>query len=157
MSKEEIDLSEVPKYKNSVAQNQEGNKQIQKKIDGAFKKASSSSYQKYNKELTEKNSYFAKSKIPEINESDMDFQKTKTLNKFKSTVIEDVNADAYCQKCPSHKNHCPHKNQKDQIKDKYSYPIVTSSAYGWLKPIDNLNENHNLNSVTKQFFDNSHL
>ena len=156
MSKEEIDLENVPKYKNSDVQNYEATKQIQKKINQAFSKASKELYIKYNDDLDKKNNYFAKSKITEINEKDTELQVSKISNKFKS-LKSDENEDYYCQKCPSQKNHCPHKNKKEQLKDKYSYPIQSNSVYGWLPPIDNLNGNHNLNSVTRTFFDNSHL
>lgn len=156
--KEKIDLENIPRYKNSVSQDLESVRQIQKRIDNAFKKASTASYSKYGKELQEKNTYFARSKMPEANEKDLELMSTKMTNKFKGTItLFGDDEGGYCQKCPSQKNHCPHKNKKEQIKDKYSYPIVSSSTYGWLPPIDNLGENHNLNSVTKSFFDNSHL
>jgi hypothetical protein len=154
--REKIDLENVPRYKPSPSQNLESDRQIQKKIDMAFSKSSKAQYTKLENELLEKNTYFAKSKIPEINEKDQEFQKTKTTNKFKSTNPFEIEED-YCQKCPSQKNHCPHKNKKEQIKDKYSYPILTSSTYGWMEPVDNLRQNHNINSVTRSFFDHSHL
>lgn len=142
-------------YKNSVAQNLGANKEIQKKIDHTFKKHSEKKFQEYDQELQEKNTYFIRSKREEVKKTDMELEKTKSENKFK---YEDKEDDNYCQKCPSFKNHCPHKNPKEQIRDKYNYPIVTSSTYGWLKPFDNLNPGqHNLNSVTKTFFDKSHL
>lgn len=156
--KEEIDLENIPRYKPSVSQKLEADRQIQKKIDQAFKNNSQMLYQRYEKEMTEKNTYFAKSKISEINEKDIQMQTTKMTNKFKGSISQfGEDEDSYCQKCPSQKNHCPHKNKKEQIKDKYSYPILTSSAYGWLPPIDNLSGKHNLNSVTRSFFDHSHL
>ena len=52
---------------------------------------------------------------------------------------------------------CPHKNIKTQIKDKYEYPIVSSAVYGWGEFYDNLGENHNVNSVTRSFYDSTHL
>ena len=155
--KEKIDLENIPKYKNSVSQNLEAVRQIQKKIDNAFSNTSNVQFKKYGKELTEKNTYFAKSKIPEVNQRDQALQNLKATNKFKATnnVLEEDKD--YCQKCPTQKNHCPHKNKREQIKDKFSYPILSNSTYGWLPPIDNLNENRNLNSVTRFFFDTSHL
>ena len=136
----------------------EMNKQIQKKIDVTANKASSSSFQKYEKELNEKNNYFARSKIPEVNERDSQAMNNKMNSKFKSNhVFENDEDDTYCQKCPSMKNHCPHKNKKEQIKDKYSYPIVTNSTYGWLPAYDNLGDNHNLDSTTRSFYNQGHL
>ncbi len=155
MVKEEIDKDKITPYINSVAQNLGANKEIQKKIDHAFKKHSEKKFIKYETELQGKNTYFSKSKKEEINTADLIFENLKTENKFKHDDKEDT---SYCQKCPSFKNHCPHKNPKEQIKDKYNYPIVTSSTYGWLKPYDNLTAGqHNINSVTKTFFDKSHL
>ena len=92
-----------------------------------------------------------------MNQRDQALQNLKATNKFKATnnVLEEDKD--YCQKCPTQKNHCPHKNKREQIKDKFSYPILSNSTYGWLPPIDNLNENRNLNSVTRFFFDTSHL
>lgn len=155
--KEKIDLENVPKYKNTVSQNLEAIRQIQKKIDNAFSNASNSQFRKYDKELTEKNTYFAKSKIAEINEKDQNIQNLKASNKFKNTDNNLQQEADYCQKCPTQRNHCPHKNKKEQIKDKFSYPILSNATYGWLPPIDNLNDNKNLNSVTRFFYDNSHL
>jgi hypothetical protein len=154
MVKEEIDKESIVPYKNSVNQNQGANKEMQKKIDHTFKKHSEKKFQQFNKELDEKNTYFSRSKREEVNTRDLLLEKTKTENKFKQ---EEKEENDYCQKCPSFKNHCPHKNPKEQIRDKYNYPIVTSSTYGWLKPYDNLGGQHNLNSVTKTFFDKSHL
>jgi hypothetical protein len=154
--KEEFDRDSVIPYKNSVAQNLEANKQIQKKIDVAFAKGSKVQFQKFGTELKEKNSYFSRSKIPEVNSMDQELKATSMTNKFKSAGLNDEE-DGYCQKCPTLKNHCPHKNKKEVIKEKYSYPILSNGTYGWLAPIDNLNSNHNLNSVTKGFYDSSHL
>ncbi len=136
----------------------EWNKQIQKKIDMAASKASSSSFQKYEKELSDKNNYFAISKMPEVNERDTQLMNSKMNSKFKSNATyENDENNTYCQKCPSTKNYCPHKNKKEQIKDKYSYPIVTNATYGWLPSYDNLGDNHNLDSTTKSFYNQGHL
>jgi len=158
MGGEKIDPESIPKYKNTVSQNLEASRQIQKRVDEAFAKSSKNQFVKYSKELYEKNSYFAKSKIPEVNEQDQMIQNLKITNKFKSVInpLEEQD-EGYCQKCPSLRNHCPHKNKKEQIKDKYSYPILSNSTYGWFDPIDNLKENHNIKAVTKTFFDSSHL
>ena len=157
MSKEKIDLENVPKYKNSASQNLESVKQIQKKIDAAFSKAANAQFIKYEKELQEKNTYLAKSKMPEIYQKDQMLQQTKITNKYKGVIGLDEEDDGYCQKCPSQKNFCPHKNKKENLKDKYSYPIVSNATYGWLPPIDNLKEHHNIKSVTKYFWDDTHL
>jgi len=133
----------------------EWNKQIQKKIDMASSKSSTASFQKFDKELDEKNNYFARSKIPEVNERDTKVMNSKLNSKIK--IKEDEEEETYCQKCPSMKNHCPHKNKKEQIKDKFSYPILSNSAYGWLRPYDNLGDNHNLDSTTKSFYNQGHL
>jgi hypothetical protein len=157
---EEVEEEKPVKVKN-FSQELEGQRQLQKKIDLAFRKASQNSYKKYEKELKEKNTYFSKNKLPDENQKDLTMQETKMKNKFKSTLeYTEKEKDAetyYCQKCPSGKNHCPHKIKKEQVKDKYPYPIVSSSAYGWLPPIDNMVADHNLNSVTRTFFDHSHL
>jgi hypothetical protein len=156
--KEKIDPDSIPKYKNTVSQNLEAIRQIQKKVDQAFSKSSATQFNKYDQELKEKNSYFAKSKIPDINKQDQAEQNLKITNKFKGlTNLLNEEENDYCQKCPSLKNHCPHKNKKEQIKDKYTYPILSNSTYGWLPPVDDLKENHNIKSVTKSFYDNSHL
>jgi hypothetical protein len=151
---EKIDLENIPKYSNTVSQNLEFNKQIQKKIDSAFSKASNEKFVKLDKELQEKNTYFAKSKIPEVNERDLKIQTMKSSSAIRN-VSKEVND--YCQKCPSLKNHCPHKNKKEQVKDKYSYPILTSSVYGWMPAVDHFQANHNIRSATKDFYDPSHL
>jgi hypothetical protein len=151
---EKIDLENIPRYKNTVSQNLDFNKQIQKKIDAAFSKASNEKFIKLEKELQEKNTYFAKSKIPEVNDNDIKTQTMKSSSAIRNPLNE---VNDYCQKCPSLKNHCPHKNPKHQIKDKYSYPILTSSVYGWMPPVDKFQENHNIRSATKDFNDHSHL
>jgi hypothetical protein len=131
------------------------NKQIQRKIDLTAGKSSAASFQKLEKDLKEKNTYFAKSKIAEVNEKDSQLMNSKMSSKYK--IKEDEDEETYCQKCPSMKNYCPHKNKKEQIKDKFSYPILSNSAYGWLPPYDNLGDNHNLDSTTKSFYNQGHL
>jgi hypothetical protein len=157
--KQEVDMENIPKYRNSASQNLSADRQIQKKIDETFARVTYNSYLKYERELMEKNTYFTKSKIPEVNIKDQEFQATKLKNSYKATTNNFClgTNDRYCQKCPYMKNHCPHKNKKEDLKEKYSYPILTNSAYGWLPPIDKFRENHNINSVTKTFYDNSHL
>lgn len=158
MPREEIDWENIPRYKNTASQNLESEKQLEKKTSAVFAKSSNKQFQKYQNELQEKNTYFSKSKMPNINETDLIQQDLKQLDKYKKTnALDDKELD-FCQKCPTNKTHCPHKNKKEQIKDKYSYPIVSSSVYGWLPQIDNLlGNNHNLNSVTRGFYDSSHL
>jgi hypothetical protein len=157
MPKEEFDPEKVIPYKNSATQILEGNKQIQKKIDVAFKKASQAKLEKFEEELKNKNTYFSRSKIQDVNEKDIKEQNETIMNKFKETGLDDNN-DTYCQKCSNHRNFCPHKHKKDyNAKEKYTYPITTNNGYGWLPPIDNLNVNRNLTSVTKSFYDHSHL
>lgn len=156
--REEFDPDSVERYKNSIAQDLEANKQIQKKIDQAFRSSSKLSLSKYESELKEKNNYYTKTKLDQVNQKDLTMQETNLRNRFKSSsTLDTEKEEAYCQKCPTGKNHCPHKIKKDQIKDKYSYPIVSSSVYGWMPPIDNMIENHNLKSATKTFYDHSHL
>ena len=46
---------------------------------------------------------------------------------------------------------------RDDLNEKYEYPITSSSVYGWFKPYDNMQENHNKNSVTREFYDQTHL
>ena len=150
------DEEEVPRYKNSAAQDLEANRQIQKKIDMSFRKVSQASFQKYAKNLEEKNTYWTTSKIPEVNSKDIAEDKMNTIHRF-SGALKSYEPEDYCPKCTSKTNPCPHKKPREQIKDKYDYPITSSSVYGWFQPYDNLGENHNLNSVTASFFDQTHL
>lgn len=156
MSREEIDLENVPKYKNSVVQDLEAWKQLQHKIDISFRKVSLASFEKYQNQLQEKNTYYNNTKIPEINSKDIADDKMRSIKKFSGAITE-TKDEGYCQKCPSGKNHCPHKIKKEQIKDKFEYPITSSSAYGWFPFYDNLGDNHNINSETKSFYDQTHL
>ena len=65
--------------------------------------------------------------------------------------------NGYCQKCPALKNNCKHKAQNENFKDKYTYPVTTSSGYGWLTPIDNLSDGYKLQSEIQNFYDKGHL
>ena len=155
MPKDEIDKDNILPYKNTSSQNLEANKEIQKKIDNAFKKASEKKYEQYENELSEKNTYFTRSKIPNVNLLDQTMQKSRIENNFK--LSDNQEDKGYCQKCPTYKQHCPHKYPKEQLKEKFNFPIVTNSTYGWLKPYDNLGGKYNITSVTKSFYDKSHL
>lgn len=145
----------IEKYKNSASQNLEAWKQIQKKEDVAYGKASAATFKKLGEELVKKNSYFSRSKRKDVAIFDDLNELEKTRSNYRQ--IKNVAEDDYCQKCPSYRNRCPHKNPKESAKDKYSYPIVTSFAYGWLEPYDDLTQNKNLNSVMKSFYDSGHL
>jgi hypothetical protein len=154
MPREEFDPENVIPYKNSAAQNLGANKEIQKRIDNTFKKHSESQFKKLGSQLVEKNTYFTASKIPSENKADQERQRKTVQDKF---IQRDTNDDEYCQKCPSRKVYCPHREPRPQIKDKFCYPIQSSSTYGWLVPYDNLLKNYNLNQNTKYFYDHSHL
>ena len=65
--------------------------------------------------------------------------------------------EEYCQKCPALKNRCTHKVEKEVLKEKYTYPITSSSTYGWLEPYDNLDIDNKLKSNIQAFYDKSHL
>ena len=147
---------EVPKYKNSVSQNLEAAKQIQHKIDLSFRKISKTSFDKYAQELQQKNTYFTNTKIPEVNSKDLANDKLNSIKKFSGAITKEDD-DYYCPKCTSKTNPCPHRMQRAQVKDKHEYPITSSSVYGWFKPYDDLGDDHNLNSVTKSFYDQTHL
>jgi hypothetical protein len=131
-----------------------GWKEAQKREELFFMKNSKKQFIKLEKKLTEKNNYFGATKVDEINAYDNMIQKEKDIRKMKEGNKIDLN---YCQKCPVYKNYCPHKNSKILIKDKYSYPIISSSTYGWLPDIDKFKENYRINHVTKNFYDSNHL
>ena len=153
MSEEE----EIKKYKNSPAQDLEAWRKIQKKIDVSFRKVSEKKFQDYAQKLKEKNTYWCNTKYPEINKKDIEEDKINTLKKYSGAIMNDNEENDYCMYCTSKMTPCPHKNKKTQIKDKYEYPIVSSSVYGWGEFYDNLGENHNVNSVTRSFYDSTHL
>ena len=150
------DDEEVPKYKNSASQNLEADRQIQRKIDISFRKVSKASFDKYAHELQGKKTYWTSSKIPEVNERDLAQDKQNTLKRFSGAITKEDH-DYYCPKCTSKTNPCPHKKEREQIKDKFEYPITSSSVYGWFKPYDNLSETYNKDSVTRYFYDQTHL
>ena len=81
----------------------------------------------------------------------------RTLAKYSGAIKDDNDDDHYCIYCTSKTTPCPHRREREVIKEKFEYPIKSSSVYGWFKPYDNLGENHNKNSVTKSFYDHSHL
>ncbi len=151
------DPETVIKYKNSVSQNLFADREIQKKIDHAANRGSQLKFKKYADELIGKNTYFSRTKRDDVRLEDEDFMQTNLMNSYKANFKSANDDDGYCQKCPVLKNHCPHKNKRGQMKDKYSYPIVSNSTYGWLPPVDVFRHSNNLNSNTKSFFDHSHL
>ena len=155
MSKE--DEGERPRIKNTPAQDLEANRQIQRKIDESFQKVSESSFKKYEKELTHKNTYFTNTKYPEVNEQDLALDQEETMKRFSGKLSDNMQDGYYCPKCTSKSYPCIHIKQRAQIKDKFEYPITSSSVYGWFKPYDNLGDNHNLTSATAAFYDSSHL
>jgi len=148
---------EIIRYKNGAAQNLGANKELQKIEDMFNMKRSQKSFQQYEDRLYEKNTYFGKSKIPSINEEDIrkDNETTmKNINTGKNMEIDKT----FCQKCPVFKNNCKHIRERQQLKDKYSYPITTYSGLGWLEPIEGkFQQKYTLNSETKSFYDTSHL
>ena len=73
------DDEEVPKYKNSPAQELESWKQIQHKIDVSFHKTAQKEFETYAQRLQEKNTYFNNTKYPEINSKDIADDKMQTL------------------------------------------------------------------------------
>ena len=81
----------------------------------------------------------------------------RTLAKYSGAIKDDNDDNYYCIYCTSKETPCFHRRERENIKEKFEYPIKSSSVYGWFKPYDNLGENHNKNSVTKSFYDHSHL
>jgi len=155
MPKEEIDMENIKPYKNSVAQNHQAHIQIQKKVWDCGYKQNKDKMDKFGDDLFKKNSYFNNSKVPEVNKLDLVNSELEALRVIREKAPESNNS--YCQKCPSLKNKCSHKTEKDNLKDKYTYPVTTSSGYGWLNPYDDLDDNHNLKSQIQNFYDKSHL
>jgi hypothetical protein len=152
---EEEEKAVIP-YKNDPSQNLACFKELQKKEDQTVEKQNLETRRKYKDLMTYKNSYFYRSKIQTVREKEDEDEKQNIRDKFK--VSENIRVtNNYCNKCSSNKNFCLHRNAKEILKEKYTYPIVSNSTYGWLPPIDNYSQRNNLNSVTKQFFDNSHL
>ena len=89
--------------------------------------------------------------------NDLADDKMRTLAKYSGAIKDDNDDNYYCIYCTSKTTPCPHRREREVIKEKFEYPIKSSSVYGWFKPYDNLGENHNKNSVTKSFYDHSHL
>ena len=81
---------EIPRYKNSVAQNLEAAKQIQHKIDISFRKISKNSFDKYAHELEGKNTYFTNTKIPEVNSKDLADDKLNSIKKFSVSALVEL-------------------------------------------------------------------
>lgn len=145
---------EIPKYVPGASQVLNSLKELQRKEEYFFMKASQKRFIELEKKLKEKNTYFGKAKIPDVYEYDLQKQREKDLAKIRNPhTIE----KEYCQKCPVYKNHCPHKNPKTQIRDKYSYPLISSSTYGWLPEYDLFKSNFRKNNATKDFYSSSHL
>ncbi len=155
MPKDGIDLENIKPYKNAPSQILESHKQVQKKVYESSIKQNKAKFDKIGDDLYKKNSYFNNSKIPEKNSIDIINNELKAMNTLRK--IETQSTEDYCQKCPALKNRCTHKIQKENLKDKYTYPITTSSTYGWLEPYDNLDVDNKLKSTIKEFSDKSHL
>lgn len=155
MPKEEIDRDSIKPYKNSSNQLLQGHKQIQRKITVATSKTNKQKIENYSEKLESKITYFSQSKIPEVNIKDLEEIENEIKRRQCASGLDAD--DSYCQKCPAMKNKCPHKSQRTLIKDKFSYPLTTSSAYGWLEPIDTISPNHNIKSLIQGFYDKSHL
>ena len=156
MPKETIDPDSIIKYKNSQNQNISAHKQIQKKINDVASKINHDKFENFGEQLENKNTYFSNSKIPEENKKDLAELEEEANRNLRSSGL-DKNTYTYCQKCPTMKNKCPHRTEKNQFKDKYTYPITSSSTYGWLEPIDTIIENRNIKSYIQGFYDKSHL
>ena len=137
------DEEEVPKYKNSPAQELESWKQIQHKIDVSFHKTAEKEFETYAQRLQEKNTYFNNTKHPEINSKDIADDKMKTIKKFSGEISNEYEENDYCIYCTSRITPCPHRRKRENLNEKYEYPITSSSVYGWFKPYDNMRENHN--------------
>ena len=148
---------EIIKYKNTPSQNLHSWRELQSKEDKFFKANAKDSQMKLSNQLFSKNSYFHQSKKPDVKILDEEISRKRQEEKNKGIVEENKALNDFCMKCASNKNCCPHRTIRENLKDKHSYPILTNSAYGWLPPIDNFSQKNNLNSVTKQFFDSSHL
>ena len=155
MPKEEIDLANIKPYKNGPVQILDAHKQIQKKIYEKSLKQNQGKFDKIGEDLYKKNTYFNNSKIPDKNSVDIVNSEISAMNTLRK--IGPDSKEEYCQKCPALKNRCAHKVEKENLKDKYTYPITTSSTYGWLEPYDNLDKDNKLKSNIQAFYDKSHL
>ena len=155
MPKDGIDMENIKPYKNAPSQILESHKQVQKKVYESSLKHNKAKFDKIGDDLYKKNTYFNNSKIPEKNSIDIINNDLSAMNSLRK--IETQSTEEICQKCPALKNRCTHKIQKENLKDKYTYPITTSSTYGWLEPYDNLDADNKLKSTIKEFYDKSHL
>lgn len=156
MSKKGDDEPEIKPYKNGPAQDLECWRQIQKKIDSTFKGIEDAKCEKHAQRLQDKNTYFNNTKKPEVNSKDISDDKMRTIKKFSGAITEEKEG-TYCIYCTSRITPCPHQLKRENLKEKYDYPITSSSTYGWFAPYDNLMENFNRNSTTKEFYDQNHL
>lgn len=148
---------EIIKYKNGPTQNLGVNKELQKIEDMFNWKQSQKSFDQIGDKINGKNSYFGKSKIPTIHEADVRNDQERTMKCINTGQILEIEK-YFCQKCPVFKNNCKHIRERQQLKDKYSYPITTYSALGWLEPIEGkFQPKYSLNAETKHFYDTSHL
>ncbi len=156
MSNDKEDVPRIP-YKNGPTQNLGANKEIQKLEDMFNMRRAKKSFEEIGSKLMEKNTYFGKSKVPSIYENDVKVDLETTMKNINSGQSLKINTN-YCQKCPVFKNTCKHMKEREQLKDKYSYPITTYSALGWLEPLEGkFQPKYTLNSETKSFYDTSHL
>ena len=148
---------EIKKYKNSPAQDLESWKQIQHKIDVSFHKTAEKEFDTYAQKLQEKNTYFNNTKFPEVNSRDIADDKMKSIKKYSGQITSDYDENNYCIYCTSRTTPCPHRRKRENLNEKYEYPITSSSVYGWFKTYDNMQENFNKNSATREFYDSTHL
>lgn len=148
------DEEEIKKYVRGPSQILNSLKELQRKEEYFFMRNSKKTFIELEKELKSKNTYFGKTKIPEVYKHDCEVQDRKDIEKLRNK--KELNQD-FCKKCPVFKNHCPHVNPRTQIKDKYHYPLTTYSGYGWLPEFDNFKENYRLNQTTKDFYSTTHL
>ena len=95
------DEEEVPKYKNSPAQDLESWKQIQHKIDVSFHNTAAKEFEQYAQRLQEKNTYFNNTKHPEINSKDIADDKMRTIKKFSGEINNEFEENDYCIYCTS--------------------------------------------------------
>ena len=131
-----------------------GWKEVQKREEFFYIQNAKKKFIELEKKIEDKNTYLGQTKIPEVNAYDLLLQKEADLRKMRE--IKKVDTE-FCKKCPAFKNHCPHKQVRPLIKEKYSYPIISSSTYGWLPDLDKFKENYKINKATKNFYDTTHL
>lgn len=144
-------------YKNAPSQTLGANKELQKIEDRFNLIRAKKSFDVLDDKLKSKNTYFGKSKIPDVYEKDLKEDLETTMKNINTGKNLQINYN-YCQKCPVYKNNCKHMNERVQVKDKYSYPITSYSTLGWMEPIEGkFQQSFKQNAETKQFFDSSHL